>query len=253
MRDDKIKQMIQSAAKQDAPDLKARIKSDPRFIPKHKPSWLNALKPRFIPAFSALSIILIMFFVFFTTPSQETIAASTIYMEINPAIQLDLDEEDQVIEIIALNDDAEDFIHYLDDIIDTDVLDAIDSIVEKALEKGFLNKDRPVILYDVVSENAQLSTALSQRIEAKIPAIATQHLPNLDMFRGNSRPHDEDRNTPVSNPAEVMRNNLIRQILNEFPDDYTIEDLRNLSITELRRILVPQNGPPSGVPGHNQR
>lgn len=241
MNNDKLYNQIKQLAEKDVPDLRQRIKQDQRFIRQEKPSLLKRLihRPSLLMGTFSLAIIL-MIFVTVGLP-QQLEASSSIFIEINPSVQIDLDEEDQVLKVIPLNEDARRLLEDLDNLEKLDVLVAVDAIIEKAIEKGHLSADHPVVLYDVISDSQTLLERLNDRIQAQIPAIAQQRLPNLDMVRGNahSRPDDPGSNLPT--PGHTMRHNLILDILEAYPDEYTYEELSSLSMGELRRLITNQD------------
>lgn len=258
MSDQKIIQTIRAYAEKDVPDLKTRIKEDPRFIQTKQPSIFKRILQRPVPVFSAFSITLILLFLFIVNIPQEIQASSSLYIEINPAIQIDLDEEDKVLKILALNTDGEALILDINNLKGVDVLTAIDEIIESAILKGYLDNERPVVLFDVLSDNDERRDAITARIESRIPEIAAQHLPNLDMVRGNAQSRPDDVIPNEIEPGMMMRRNLINQVLDQYPDEYTYAQLSELSIVELRRIIRGEgppsnssdNGPPSNIPPH---
>ena len=255
MSDQKIIQTIRAYAEKDVPDLKTRIKEDPRFMQTKRPSIFERILQRPVPVFSAFSFALILIFLFITNIPQEIQASSSLYMEINPSIQIDLDEEDKVLTILALNTDGEALILDLNNLKGEDVLTAIDEIIGTAIAKGYLDSERPVVLFDVLSDNEERRDAVTARIESRIPDIAAQRLPNLDMVRGNAQSRPDEVPNDIE-PGMMMRRNLINQVLDLYPDEYTYDQLSELSVVELRRIIrgdgppsnPGENGPPSNIP-----
>lgn len=254
MKNEKLFQQIRQHAERDVPDLTSKIKHNERFLtPTKRPSFTAFFK-RPVPVFSALSLVLVVLFIFILTPSQDVLATSTVYLEINPAIQIDLDEDDQVLRIIPLNEDASELIKELNSTHRQDVIVAIDKIIEKAIEKGYLSEEHPVVLFDILSNHSNLVERLNTRIQDRIPEIAQQRLPNLDMVRGNAHSRDDENN--AIHPGQRMRHNLILTLLDMYPDEFTYEELSTLSMGELRRLMTEHNAdedtPPNRPPMPNR-
>lgn len=70
---------------------------------------------------------------------QNESVAAIVTIEINPSVQLDLDEEDFVIKVEALNEDASHLL--IEDLIDVPVEVAVEKIVNRAFEAGYIDSD----------------------------------------------------------------------------------------------------------------
>lgn len=76
---------------------------------------------------------------------EKTDIVSTIILDINPRIKLNLDKEDTVFDAIALNEEATEIVEYLNG---KDIKTAIETINSRLIEKEFI-KDDTIILLNV--------------------------------------------------------------------------------------------------------
>lgn len=76
---------------------------------------------------------------------EKTDIVSTIILDINPSIKLNLDKEDTVFDAIALNEEATEIVEYLNG---KDIKTAIETINSRLIEKEFI-KDDTIILLNV--------------------------------------------------------------------------------------------------------
>ncbi len=90
----------------------------------------------------AVAAALLLVFGFFALPGLFSIdpmdsAAAMVIVDINPSVKLFITEDDEVIAAVAMNDDAKQL--ELDDLYKYSVSEAIEIIVNRAIEKGFLD------------------------------------------------------------------------------------------------------------------
>lgn len=99
--------------------------------------------------FLTISIIILLFLILNKNNKKESVErkiVSTIIMDINPSIKPELDENDVVINAIALNNDAS--VIATNDIKEKDLKTAIDIINNKLIETEFV-KEEVIILINV--------------------------------------------------------------------------------------------------------
>ena len=89
---------------------------------------------------------------------EKTDIVSTIILDINPSIKLNLDKEDTVFDAIALNEEAAEIVEYLNG---KDIKTAIETINSRLIEKEFI-KDDTIILLNVEVEIFNYYRSLSQ-------------------------------------------------------------------------------------------
>lgn len=147
--------------------------------------------------------------------------ASTIIMDINPSIKLELDENNIVINVVALNDDASEIIS--DDIKDKDLKTAIDIINNKLIETEFVKEEVAILINvdgkvsssevkEIISENFKEKNKNAQIIETYITDEAKKI--------------SEEYNISISKAA------YIESVLKE-KKELKVEDLKDKSIAEI--------------------
>ncbi len=254
MREKDMKRHIRRKAKAHTPDVKDSVKASPQFrafIERSAHREKRRRRPVYALAFTSLVAVLLL--ALFIIPSETSY--SQVYLEINPSIRLDVDEEDTVLALKGENDDGDAFIEHIDDIEGGDFDTAIERIIENAIETGHLSEDAPHILYDAVSDDEALAGRHTQHLEQRIPEVAQERIPDIDMMRGHQgRPEADVIDRAQDHDIGVMRVRLIDAILEE-TDDYTFEELADYSVGELRDVMdaidmeSPMPGPPDSVPG----
>ncbi len=258
MRNREWKRRIQQAARRDVPDVKEEIKSSDVYQ-SHITSALNknpsrsekTFALRYVYAGVAVMVVLLLALLL---PFPED-ATTSVYLDINPGIRLDLDEEDDILELAATNPDGEIFLGFLGNLRGASFDDTLDAIVEEAIEQGHLSDEAPYIVYDVRGPSEEQSARILHRLEERLPEVAKARIPDFAMMRGHGGDESEEEiDRARAHGMSVMRLRLIEYISEE-ADDLAFEDLKDLSVGELRRIMedkdIPHHapGPPTDRPG----
>lgn len=104
------------------------------------------------------------------TPDDELdpTAASFVSVDINPEVELTLNAENEVVSVYAANEDAQVLLYGELDLTGMDVDAAIETLIDLAVEQGYLSEDNHVVETSVVGEDEDATQALMSRIEAKI-------------------------------------------------------------------------------------
>ncbi|MFH5882045.1 anti-sigma-I factor RsgI family protein [Liberiplasma polymorphum] len=253
MRDDKLKRHIIEMAEQDVPNVKHLIKADPRFkVPTHEKRFnFGYFNRRPLQLASALFILVIALVISLNQLPQTIEASATVYIDINPSLEIDIDDEDNVITIRSNNAQALEMIPLLQNYKGKAIGDVIDQIVDLAISLNYLNADNPYIMIDVDSEHNLIRSHVLSVINERIPEIAQNRLPNMEVIPGNARNQDESEvDEARNNQVSIMKYRLIQEVLSH-TDAYTKEELNQMSIGELRRILINDNS--GGNPGDHFR
>ena len=101
------------------------------------------MKKKIIIPIICVAVILIALLVILLIPKGNGVY-STITLDINPSIEINLDKEDKVIDVVALNDDAKELLEFETEGISLDNL--LDNVAKKLWEKGYVNENRIVVL-----------------------------------------------------------------------------------------------------------
>lgn len=223
-----------SNAIEEAPiDLLNKIKQQPKAkMLKHdeitrqdKKSMPNRL------FFAMASMAAIFLFAFFNYQFQYRIPDSVVFIDVNPSIKLVTNRKEQIIGLEALNQDAQSIISNLEyKGLDVDLI--TQKILNRLIEKGYLNNKNDVILVSVYNKDELRSQKLQQHLKNDIysffeisenaPVIITQIIKRSDV---NNEQPDEDE---ISEGKRVLINKIL--MLN---DNLSMDVLKSKSIQEL--------------------
>lgn len=87
-------------------------------------------------------------------PEKQTEAVTYIGLDINPAIELTVDEENKIVSVYGSNDDGKVLLYGEVDLVGMDVEAAIAKILSLAVELGYIDENNQVVETNVVGENA---------------------------------------------------------------------------------------------------
>ncbi len=162
-------------------------------------------------------------------------ANATIALDVNPSLEIEIDEQGQVTEIRAINEDAEVLIRDLS-ASGTDLNAAIDAIMDAMVENGFLSAEKNDILLSVDAGDAALSTTLRETLSAHIKAYL-----NTSHIEASILTQSYDKNeTPVEAGVSTSKSSLCRAIFDAClpgAGELTWPELAALSIEELHAIV----------------
>ncbi len=258
MKNKEWEKRIRSAAKKDVPDVKEEIKSSDVYqnhitSALHKRSTTSGKSFALRYVYAGMAVVAVFMLALILPFGID--GATSVYLDINPGLRIDIDEEDNVLDLFATNPDGEDFLTLLDEPEDKPLDDVIDNIIDKAIERGYLSDEAPYIVYDVRGPSAEQEERILQRLEERLPDVVGTRIAGFAVMRGHGgdeTPDEQER--AQTHGMSVMRLRLIEHIDDE-TDDYSFADLKDLSVGELRRIMeekdIPHHtpGPPSDRPG----
>lgn len=219
----------------------ADIPSMARLLPSYqKPRrrWLT--KWTLAPAMTMLVLMLALGFLRYTDDP-----FTVLYLEVNPSIQVRLDDQEMVVDIIPLNDDANQL--PLTNYLGLNYDEFLNQWLNDVNERGFIHENS-VILFDILGSNNELSDQLSQRLETLFRShpVFDQHPATLARSPMNgltAADMDEARALGIS----VMRYHLAQRIAENTPD-LEIQEALEMPMRELVDRVPPRVEPPRGRP-----
>ncbi len=264
MSKNKIEKAIREKAKKDVPDVLDSIKNTPEyqhFMDEANASRKPGFLKRFVPVLASMTALFILGIFLFNPndPGTDPGITSNVQMEINPSFSIGLSEEDTVVELTAYNSDAEDFLSEKDTIIGQDLDTAIDRLITRAIDMGYMSEENSDVLFSVSGEDSEKSEALRVKIEQKVPEVAARNgVNNAHMMRSVAGPPGEGEiESAQEHGMGFMQWRLVNLILNE-TDGYTMEELEDKNVGELKAILREESidqddfqGPMQGQPGND--
>ncbi len=260
MRKRLFEQQLRKHADRATPDVREAIRSNPRYqahieaTRAQRRSLPRRLfgSPKFAVGSMLFAVVLLVVFLA-PSPEEERVAASA-YFEFNPAIRIDLDEDDRFLGQEGINDDGEAFLDELGPLEDESIEAVIEILLDHAVETGRLSEKNPYLLYDVTGEDDERLDELSRQLEERIPEHVGDRIPDFAMMRGNQHAaSDEEREDARHHGIGVMRLRMI-ETLKDAGAEQSFEELKELSVGELRKLLEDHGiderpGPPGDMPG----
>lgn len=161
--------------------------------------------------------------------------ASTISLEVNPSIEIAVNEKERVLNVKALNKDGEIVIGDMD-FSGSDIDVVINALIGSMLRNGYLNELANSILISVDNADPEKGTILQERLTEKV-----NELLEADGFFGAVLGQTLTDDSELQKQADLYgitlgKAQLIEQIL-ESTQGHTFEELALLSINELNLLL----------------
>jgi len=222
MKKDKIEAQIFNALNERTPDVLSAIKNSHEFKipakPKNAFSKLFSFKKLSYSLATVFTLVLLVVLGFSSQPGTPVVA-STITVDINPSIQITLDEDDYVINVTAINADGEEIINNNVKYRGLTLDKTIEIIIESAYRHGYIieTTDENVILISVDSNNLDNRNRLEFKVESKIANEVNRYAPIVRVIkerRTNLTDTEKDQleNVAKENHVSLGKLLLIRKI-----------------------------------------
>lgn len=176
-------------------------------------------------------------------------AVSYVKISINPDIQLALDNNDEVVDVVAINDDADVLLSDLD-LVGLTLEEATDKIIDESVETGFIDElsETNTILVEAVNEDEEkrlfLESAVVKKVKANIEEKGIKSI--LAAVKLDETLKTEAEELGVSNgkmlliaTAVSINSELVKADLAEL----TIKDIQAeiKEVTSLKRLEAKEN------------
>lgn len=170
--------------------------------------------------------------------------ASIVAFEVNPSIELKINQKEEIVEAIALNADAEQILQGMK-LKGTDIHTATNAIIGSLLKNGYIDELANSILVSVEDKDSVRGDKLQAELASDIEAILTAMSVNASVL---SQYVDGANVDKVSKEYEISHGKtaLINHIL-EANGTYQFEELAALSVNELNLILSNSKNNVTGV------
>lgn len=258
----KIKNKIISAFKQETPNLKDEIikkcEQQTQLTPKvvmESPVVNRKMRliKRFVFAFSLVVLFAtgLITGYFITRPSNPIIKAETyLYIDVNPSIEIALDENNVVLQCVALNEEAmlvtEGF-----NFEGVELNTALNALISSMYLKGFLDEVDNSMLVSVDIENNADKSAFLSYITTQINEVFTNSQMQCSIIAQSLSVSEDLKNRAKEQGISVGKMFLIDKMAEDMgsENNETIDILADMSIKELNIMYSsrPNNGePPKG-------
>ncbi len=236
MKTENINEMLKSAVSNAAPDVLDNVLHACDYE-KGKVIYMEKKKNRSFAGFAAVAAVFVLLIagIFIAKNNGFGITnnslAAVVSFDVNPSIELKVDNEEDVISVKGLNDDGKKVLEGMD-LEDTDLEVAVNAIIGSMLKHGYINEMANSILLSVSGVEGYdadaLETKLANEVNAllKNGAVLSQNVSNAD-----------DKLVKLADEygITVGKAALIQEIVKN-SKTHTFEQLAGLTINELNLI-----------------
>ena len=236
MKTENINEMLKSAVSNAAPDVLDNVLHACDHE-KGKVIYMEKKKNRSFAGFAAVAAVFVLLIagIFIAKNNGFGITnnslAAVVSFDVNPSIELKVDNEEDVISVKGLNDDGKKVLEGMD-LEDTDLEVAVNAIIGSMLKHGYINEMANSILLSVSGVEGYdadaLETKLANEVNAllKNGAVLSQNVSNAD-----------DKLVKLADEygITVVKAALIQEIVKN-SKTHTFEQLAGLTINELNLI-----------------
>lgn len=160
---------------------------------------------------------------------------SIVYLDVNPSIELQTNRKQKIVKAEAHNDDGAEVLKEMK-LTHADIEDALNAILDSMTEKGYLNKDKHMILLSVEGKNEKKTDEMCRKLEREADQYLQAHI-----GAGKVYAQQMQRDTQLEEEAKVHgispgKAAFVRQLLKKYPQ-MKFEDLANKNLDELKEYL----------------
>jgi|GEM_PF-1428351 len=261
MNDNKYKEKLRQELKNEVPDVLSKIKASPDFyVPpkeRHGISLSNLFSKKL--ALSILSVFVVgLFIVTYIIRNTEPVIASTVTLDINPSIIINLDDDNHVISVSALDDDGIEFLSRNFNYKGLDIDEFVELLVTKLNDSGYIIDsldDNNIVLIEVSNDDEEKRTTIENLFKLHLENEMQRF--NAPYFVMKAR---EILITPMQQ-QEILQDPLVQKIspskltliyrIYTLDSEYSIEELSHKSIRELYSIFISLEDP-SNLPRYHE-
>ncbi len=263
----KIEDRMRETFESEVPDVLSKIKASPDFYVPEKHQTVFGLS-RFFNKKMALSLmsvfVMALIIVSIISRNNEPVVASTVTLDVNPSIQITLDEDDYVIAVIAINDDGDEVVQKNINYLGMTLDEVLETLVNRLNELGYIvttTVDSNIILIEVNSNSEarrqRVEELLKTKLQAEMNKYSNSHWVlnsrDIELTPEQKARMNEDSRLGIYTRAKLT---LIYRI-NSLDSTYELGELAQLNIRQLYDIFIsledPDNLPDyNQMPGHRQ-
>lgn len=246
--DDFIQEKVKKVFTADVPDVYASVLSDVKNQKGQVRTMKRKSTSRKTGLIAAMAVCLVAVFALvlgITMFGGESKASAIVSLDVNPSIQIEVDENGKVIKVQAMNDDAAEIIGTMD--LSGSTLEvAVNAIVGAMVRAGKLSEIQNSILLSVNAKNAELEKQISDRLTAEVNKAMQES--GLGAAILSQSVADDKELAALAEKYGITEGKaqLIKKILGLAPQ-YTFESLVGLTVNELNVIINSKVSVPDGV------
>lgn len=179
---------------------------------------------RKIPQFS-MALVLLLVVIPLLTNLNIGKAYAYVTVDINPSIEMSIDDKQTVTAIRAYNDDGTNIIHSMDDWRGKTLTDVTEEIISQSEQNGYLKNGRDVMI--AITHINKKDKAIDEQIEKTIHMIEQKRRLAVTLIEISKRTHDEAKKLGVSpNKLAIAENKGV-----------PIEKVKEKSVAEIKKMF----------------
>jgi len=191
---------------------------------EEKASLGRKLFARKIPQFS-MALVLLLVVIPLLTNMNIGKAYAYVTVDINPSIEMSIDDKQTVTAIRAYNDDGTNIIHSMDDWRGKTLTDVTEEIISQSEQNGYLKNGRDVMI--AITHINKKDKAIDEQIEKTIHMIEQKRRLAVTLIEISKRTHDEAKKLGVSpNKLAIAENKGV-----------PIEKVKEKSVAEIKKMF----------------
>jgi len=159
---------------------------------------------------------------------------SSIMLDVNPSIEIDINKDEKVLEVQALNDDAKVIVGDMD-FKGASLEVAVNAIIGSMLRNGYISEVSNSILVSVDSKNEENGLALEKRLMEEIDSILTSSNVSGAILAQVVKDEGDLESLAKQYGITTGKAKLIKEIISQ-NELYSFEDLVPLTINEINVI-----------------
>ena len=199
----------------------------------------RTFSPRHLAGIAAAFVLLIGGMAGFRTYRANYTVASTVSLDVNPSIEIEVNKKEEVLAVNPRNEDAQIVVGDMD--FKGSNLDvAINALIGSMLRNGYLNELANSILISVDNQDPAKSAELQERLANEINAVLQSGAFDGAVLSQSISADSRLRELAEAYGITLGKAQLIQQIT-EQSDLYSFEDLVSLSINELNLLTESGN------------
>ena len=238
MNNRKIKKMIREEFQSvHTPSRKNELLQDIQYISQVRPE--DEVHKRKIHIHKSLSLAVVMCMIvigFLFWPSQE---AYSVAFEVNPSIELEVNNERRVEEVICHNEDAVLVLEEMD-LENTDLDVAVNAIIGSMFKYGYISEAKNSVLVSVQGQDKEIREELKEQVASDVKDILSGYSLNASVVSQDYSFSKERQELAKKYGISVGKVTLIKKLIGVSPD-YEFSDLVDLSINDLNTLIHYKN------------
>ena len=247
-----IEKNIRNAYLQIQPDnqLKSILsdcdRKERRMILVEEPRRENKWLPRLAVLATAFVITFGALFGYSHIKGINEVVAATISLDVNPSLEIKINKNEKVLDVIALNSDAEKILGDMD-FKGSDLKVTVNALIGSLVRNGYINELTNSILISVDDSNDAQAKSLEEKLMAEISSL----LDKGSVLAQQVKTNEEIKALAQEYGITVGKAQLIKELADK-STMYNYEDLAKLTINELNLLSknleessIQRNGQPS--------